>query len=334
MDIVGISEIAALAGVSSQAVTNWRARTSDFPLPLADLASGPIFRRDQVQEWLKRNNRKPANAAAGPNFYPRLRSYRKDDEALADCISAVVQKLEKTATSGDQPGMLLGKIQSGKTRGFVGAIAKAFDHGVDIALVLTKGTKTLSAQTVSRLSGDFAEFINEDEIIVLDIMKLPGKLTKSELGRKIVVVAKKQARNLEKLINFMRDHEALQNRKVLIVDDEADLAGVRFVPKKDEATIDQGTIANQIDELRKLTKNISFLQVTATPYSLYLQPEGYEAASNARAVFKPKRPAFTELLPIHSGYVGGDDYFGSFEENDPEATIILDLSRKTILAPV
>lgn len=325
MDIVGISEIAGMAGVSSQAVTNWRARASDFPLPLAELASGPIFRRDQVQEWLKRNNRKPASSA-GPNFYSRLRSYRKDDKALADCIAAVVQKLEKSATTGDQPGMLLGKIQSGKTRGFVGAIAQAFDHGVDIALVLTKGTKTLSAQTVSRLSGDFAEFIEEDEVIVLDIMKLPGKLTKSELGRKIVVVAKKQARNLEKLIKFMRDHEALQKRKILIVDDEADLAGVRFVPKKDEGTIDQGTIANQIDELRKLAKNISFLQVTATPYSLYLQPEGYEAAGNARAVFKPKRPAFTELLPIHGGYVGGDDYFGSFEENDPRARLIVEVS--------
>lgn len=95
---------------------------------------------------------------------------------------------------------------------------------------MTKGTKTLSAQTVSRLSGDFREFIDEDELLVLDIMKLP-KLTRSELRRKIVVVAKKQARNLDKLIDFMKEHEGLQNRKVLLVDDEADLASVRFVPK-------------------------------------------------------------------------------------------------------
>ncbi len=326
MDMVGISEIATMAGVTSQAVTNWRTRAPDFPLPLVELASGPIFRRDQVHEWLKRNNRKLAEIPDGPSFYPRLRSYRNDNDELATCITTVVTKLEDTATSGDQPGMLLGKIQSGKTRGFVGAIAQAFDHGVDIALVLTKGTKTLSAQTVSRLSADFAEFIDDDEIMVLDIMKLPGKLTRSELGRKIVVVAKKQARNLERLIEFMREHAALQNRKILIVDDEADLAGIRFVPKKDEGTIDQGAIANQIDVLRGLAKEISFLQVTATPYSLYLQPEGYEAASNARAVFKPKRPAFTELLPIHDGYVGGDDYFGSFEDNDPRSRLIVEVA--------
>lgn len=326
MDVVGITEISAMSGVTSQAVTNWRSRFPDFPLPIAELASGPIFRRDQVKEWLKRNNRNLSEVVPGPNFYPRLRSFRTDTEELSNCIATVVEKLEKEATSGDKPGMLLGNIQSGKTRGFVGAIARAFDQGFDVTLVLTKGTKTLSAQTVARLSADFAEFIDEDEIIVHDIMKLPGKLTRSELSRKIVVVAKKQARNLDRLISFMRAHEALQNRKILIVDDEADLAGIRFVPKKDEGAIDQGTIANQIDELRKLSKDLAFLQVTATPYSLYLQPEGYENAPFASAVFKPKRPAFTELLPVHDGYVGGNDYFGSHDETDPRSHLIVEVT--------
>ncbi len=326
MDLVGINEIAAMAGVTSQAVTNWRNRASDFPLPISELASGPIFRRDQVRDWLKRSNRTLADLPKGSNFYPRLRSRRGDTEELSHCINAVVSELEAKATSGDAPGMLLGNIQSGKTRGFVGAIAEAFDRGVDIALILTKGTKTLSAQTVSRLSADFEEFIDDDEVIVLDIMKLPGKLTRSELNRKIVVVAKKQAQNLERLINFMREYEALQNRKILIIDDEADLAGIRFVLKKDDGTIDQGTIANQIDELRRLAKGIAFLQVTATPYSLYLQPEGYEDAGNVRAVFKPKRPAFTEILPNHDGYVGGNDYFGSFDEADPRSRLIVEVT--------
>jgi hypothetical protein len=326
-DLVGINEIATMAKVSSQAVANWRTRASDFPLPISSLASGPVFRRAQVRAWLKRNNRKLEDLQQGSSFYGRLKSYRNDDDALSECIAKVVEKLEATQTSGNKPGMLLGKIQSGKTRAFVGAIAQAFDRGVDIALVLTKGTKTLSAQTVSRLSADFAEFIEEDEILVLDIMQLPGKLTRSELRRKIVIVAKKQARNLEKLIKFMQDNEALQNRKVLLVDDEADLAGVRFVKKKGESTIEQGTIANQIDMIRGLAEDMKFLQVTATPYSLYLQPEGYEETSNGKSyVFKPKRPAFTEVLPIHSGYVGGDDYFGAFDEGDPRSKLMVEVS--------
>lgn len=261
------------------------------------------------------------------NFYARLREKRGDDDELAACIERVVNQLESASTTGDRPGMLLGKIQSGKTRAFVGVIARAFDRGFDIALVLTKGTKTLSAQTVARLSDDFAEFIEDDELLVLDIMKLPGTLRKNELRRKIVIVAKKQARNLPRLIEFMQSNAALQNRRVLLIDDEADLASVRFVQKRGDPTINQGTIAEQIDDLRRLAHDVAFLQVTATPYSLYLQPEGYEAAmAGGNYVFKPKKPAFTELLPIHGGYVGGNDYFGDFDDDDPRAHLIVEVS--------
>ena len=33
---------------------NWRSRHSDFPKPAADLQSGPVFKRNQVQKWLRR----------------------------------------------------------------------------------------------------------------------------------------------------------------------------------------------------------------------------------------------------------------------------------------
>jgi hypothetical protein len=314
VDLLGINEIAVLAGVTSQAVINWRNRASDFPKPLSELASGPVFRRSQVRAWLRKNNRKLAFLENGTSYYARLKNFRGDSDELANCIHEVANKL-MGSTSSNSPGMLLGQIQSGKTRGFVGVIAAAFDIGFDIALVVTKGTKTLSAQTVARLSGDFQEFIEEDEFLVLDIMNLPGKLTRSELKRKIVVVAKKQKDNLGRLIEFMRTEQSLHDRKVLLIDDEADLASVRFIRKKGDTQVSQGFIAGQLDELRTLADNVgvAFLQVTATPYSLYLQPEDYEQASTASFVFQPKRPAFTELLPIHSGYVGGNHYFQDYD---------------------
>lgn len=326
-DLVGINEIAAMAEVTTQAVANWRTRSSDFPQPLKELAAGPVFRRTQIRAWLKRNNRKLTALETSSSFYPRLKSFRNDNDELAACIEGIVMQLETASTTGDKPGMLLGKIQSGKTRGFVGVIAKAFDRGFDMAIVLTKGTKTLSAQTVRRLQGDFKEFIEDDEFIVLDIMNLPGTLRRTELRRKMIIVAKKQSRNLDKLIEFIQEHEDLQNRKVLIIDDEADLASVRFVRKAGEPNISQGTIADQIDTLRSMSEGIAFLQVTATPYSLYLQPQDYDEA-DTDYVFKPKRPAFTSLLPIHSGYVGGDDYFGPFEEDDPRTKLIVEVTEQ------
>ncbi|MBS0349861.1 MAG: DEAD/DEAH box helicase family protein [Proteobacteria bacterium] len=264
-------------------------------------------------------------------FYARLRQNerRRDSDELAACIERVVNQLEQETTTGDRPGMLLGKIQSGKTRGFIGVIARGFDHGFDIALVLTKGTKTLSAQTVARLNADFEEFINEDELLVLDIMKLPGKLTRSELKRKIVIVAKKQAQNLERLTDFIKNNAELQNRRVLLIDDEADLASIRFIQKRGNVDMEQGKIAEKMDALRRMVNDIAFLQVTATPYSLYLQPEGYETSlGNRDYIFKPKKPAFTELLPIHAGYVGGNDYFSVFDEENPRARLYVEVDQK------
>lgn len=262
-------------------------------------------------------------------YYSRLRASRQDDDQLAACIDRVVKQLEDTATTGDRPGMLLGKIQSGKTRAFVGVIARAFDRGFDIAVVFTKGTKTLSAQTVARLEYDLREFIDGDEILVFDIMKQPGKLTKGEQRRKLVIVAKKQAKNLERILHFFdNDYPDLKNRRVLIVDDEADLASVRFVKKKDDPDVEQGRIADQMDAMRRLVGQVAYLQVTATPYSLYLQPDNYKVDQRDGYVFKPKRPAFTELLPIHGGYVGGDDYFLVAAEGDPRTYLFVEVQKE------
>lgn len=52
--LVGIAEIADLAGVTKQAVGNWRLRYDHFPRPIQDLQSGPVWDREQVSDWVKR----------------------------------------------------------------------------------------------------------------------------------------------------------------------------------------------------------------------------------------------------------------------------------------
>ncbi|WP_229737553.1 ParA family protein [Primorskyibacter flagellatus] len=53
-DLVGINEIASMANVSRQAVTNWRSRFHDFPSPVVELAAGPVFKTTQIRSWLRR----------------------------------------------------------------------------------------------------------------------------------------------------------------------------------------------------------------------------------------------------------------------------------------
>lgn len=51
--LVGIAEIAGLAGVTKQAVGNWRLRYDHFPRPIQNLQSGSVWDRDQVSDWVK-----------------------------------------------------------------------------------------------------------------------------------------------------------------------------------------------------------------------------------------------------------------------------------------
>ena len=252
-------------------------------------------------------------------FYERLRSERDDSPELTSVVVETVKELIARETNENRPGMLLGKIQSGKTRAFLGIIAEAFDHGFDVAIVLTKGTRSLSQQTVRRIQKDFQIFRTGEELEVYDIMQVPA-LSAWELDeQKLIFVAKKETNNMKRLLKlFQETHPSLSTKRVLIIDDEADFASIRFTKKKGETDIEQGRIADRVDELRRRLVCCAFLQVTATPYSLYLQPEDYPVQPGANYTFEPKRPAFTKLVPIHCGYVGGDHYFGEHTDGKPE----------------
>lgn len=301
-----ILHFSALKTRGWQALAVWECQCANSS-ELSQILDG--FLGQRLQSEIKRS--------AMTGYYSRLREKRGDSQALQECINKVVGKLE-TADDADRPGLLLGKIQAGKTNAFLGVIAQAFDNGYDIAVVFTKGTKTLAQQTVKRIGRDFADFIDLDEALVFDIKTAPDRLTRAELNRKLVIVSKKEVRNLDRIHAFFSDdkHPKARKRRVLIVDDEADMASVRFTKKKGDEDYDQGEIAKRMDSLRDLLDDVSFLQVTATPYALYLQPDGYENGSG-KEVFRPKKPAFTELLPIHSAYIGGDDYFGGHPVTDP-----------------
>ena len=126
------------------------------------------------------------------SFYPQFTSdanrYGSDDRA---CIEQTVERLRSVPTSAMRPGMLLGKIQSGKTKTFLGVIALGFDNGFDIAIILTKGTKALARQTLQRVREEFSIFHEKDGLQVYDIMTMPGGLTGYELSQKLIICGKK-----------------------------------------------------------------------------------------------------------------------------------------------
>lgn len=296
-----------------------------------------------IPEWINRQYKQLKNAnniikKSDTPIYDTLVAnypYGKMPEEKIKCIVETVNKLLENSSNAEEPGLLLGKIQCGKTDTFENIIGLAFDKGIDITVVFTKGTKPLAQQTLMRMKKDYRFFKSSDDIDqrttinIYDIMDVWKNLKQARVeGCKTVIVCKKQVTNLAHLIDmFSKNCTFLKKKRVLIVDDEADFASRNYRSVKLEALKDDNgklvsqdvetemaKISKQIDDFRKIPEYCRYLQVTATPYCLYLQPQG-ELNLNGNIV-KPFKPRFTSLVPIHSAYIGGKEYFEDSKNSD------------------
>ncbi len=239
-------------------------------------------------------------------------------------VREMVDQLLIDGPKAAQPCLLLGKVQCGKTDTFENIIALCFDRGIEIAIVMTKGTNMLTNQTIERLKKDFHHFIDNgtygqkaivDICDILDLYK-KGGLTNYQMNdpvRKFIIVCKKEDTNLRYLKELFANNEMMCQKKVMICDDEADFASHAYLKRKNELKL--LAIAELIDSIRKLPQYCRYLQITATPYSLYLHPDGTVQLREGKEA-QAWLPRYTGLVPIHDKYIGGKQYFIDSQEGE------------------
>ena len=246
----------------------------------------------------------------GPiSIYESLKIKIGYSQPLQTCIKEAFDQLtDPNVNDPTIPGLLLGRIQSGKTRAFVGIMAMAFDKGFDACIVLTKPDDGLVMQTKARMEKDFEDFLDtsclykENIVAVYDVEKKMN-LSPLQCQYKSIFVLHKN-RRLVAMKGILDTY--FQNKKILVIDDEADFVSRTYYVKQRSVT--GGITGFRIDELTS-SPNIScfYLQVTATPYSLLLQPD--ETVDVQNGVLSCFHPRFTVLVPTHDRYVGGNQYF-------------------------
>ena len=268
------------------------------------------------------------------NIQGKFYSYKKSegmgyDQKLRECIESACQCcLDNTNKTGvdkiEKPIMLLGKIQSGKTRAYTGLIALAFDNGFDMVFILSKNSKALINQTVSRMRKEFKEFIRSHDIVVSDIMKCNTRISGYQLEQKNIIISKKEKNNINKVIDFIKTYSIGEKNRCLIIDDEADTTGIGYNKIKGEDEYTLRMVSSKVNEMRGNLYGCVFVEVTATPYALYLQPE-----FNENSEIYPIKPLNTILVPYGNDYIGGDFYFlKSKDELHPAALLFESVDSK------
>ncbi|MBR6458490.1 MAG: hypothetical protein IKS71_07815 [Bacteroidales bacterium] len=269
----------------------------------------PPFVVTTLQKEIAELNTHKAKLTGPISIYDSLKTKIGYSQPLQQCIKEAFDHLTDPKVDDPTiPGLLLGRIQSGKTRAFVGIMAMAFDNGFDACVVLTKPDDGLVMQTKARMENDFKDFLdtsciyNENVVAVYNVEK---SITLSPLQccyKNIFVLHKN--RRLVVMKKVLDSY--FQNKKVLIIDDEADFVSRTYYVK--QKSVVGGVTGFRIDDL---TSNplvsCYYLQVTATPYSLLLQPN--ETIDVKNGVLSCFHPRFTVLVPTHDRYVGGKQYF-------------------------
>ncbi|MGY3497830.1 Z1 domain-containing protein [Bradyrhizobium sp. USDA 4502] len=188
-------------------------------------------------------------------------------------------------------GLVYGLVQSGKTGVLSVTGAMGADEGYRTLIVLTSDSDPLYDQTLGRVREAFPgiDIIGKSEFKDVDAF-----LQRVKSGT-CAIVTTKNSRLLKTLIeNFKKGN--VKGLSCLIIDDEADQASPNTRASLDDGTL--SAINEKISELRAFFAKNTYLQVTATPQALFLQPMGHS--------FRPK---FTVLSHPGKDYVGGNDFF-------------------------
>ncbi len=161
-------------------------------------------------------------------------------------------------------GIVIGKVQSGKTSNFIALTALAFDNGYSHVIVFGGTKKPLVAQNSERINEYFAF---SDNVIVLNTTEHKAQLTEEKInqfirmGKKIIIVALKSPAQINAIRTNVFSGDILTELPTLIIDDEGDEASLNGLVKQGRKS---STYA-AIEKLKGALKRHAFVSVTATP---------------------------------------------------------------------
>lgn len=223
----------------------------------------------------------------------------------------------ETAQEVSETGIVIGKVQSGKTSNFISVLALAFDNKYDIAIVLGGNTLELLKQNASRIESAFK--VDTEKLTVLKTNDNKSLINSARIkeflenDRKIIIVGLKHHKHINKISEIF-DNEYLAGKSVLIIDDEGDQATLNTKAYLSSMSSTYESVLN----LKNKLKSHCFISITATPQANILIQ-----------TFDKLSPDFGELVYPGEGYCGLQEFHGENSDKyvyeiPPEENNLLD----------
>ena len=214
-------------------------------------------------------------------------------------------------------GLVIGNVQSGKTANMAALMAMAADWGWNMFIVLSGTIENLRQQTQNRLLGDLNCPGNLNWYGLEHLSKKPmlGQRTQDlhfdeSSKQRYFTVCLKNAGRLKGLIQWLQsDVNKQKQMKILVIDDEADQAGINTANVKSSTirTINK-LIRNLVNgkneksqEINNKYRAMNYIGYTATPYANILNEAGEDS-------LYPRN--FISTLSVSKEYFGPQQIFG------------------------
>lgn len=231
-----------------------------------------------------------------------LHRLHEETEAIVTLLAA------PNAPGQKRKGLVMGNVQSGKTRNFAGVIAKAADAGYRFVIVLSGLNNNLREQTQARLSQQL--FYSEDwypltgeNLDFVSVQRPQALLLRQPL---LCAVVKKNSTRLRRLVQMMEaiPEEVRRIRPVLVIDDEADQATPNSMAERARIS----AINQRLRDLWGTVLSGTYLAYTATPFANVLMD-----ADDEEELFPSD---FMATIEPGAGYFGAERVFGIAETVD------------------
>jgi len=226
-----------------------------------------------------------------------------------ESVSILSKCVPPTERNGCETGLVVGYVQSGKTLSFTTVTALARDNGYRMIIVIT-GTSSLNLlnQSTERLKDDLDLPSAAWKLFTSDVLRKEDRRSmESALERwndpgvttddrqTLLLIVMKERRHLDRAIAALQSlSHLLEGCPVLIIDDEADYAGLNNMVRRGG----ESATYRRLMQLRNCLPHHSYLQYTATPQATLLIN-----------IIDALSPSFVQVLTPGESYTGGREFF-------------------------